>query len=513
MKIEKEETAVPGYRMIGNCHIKVPGPCCLVLFGASGDLTQRKILPSLYSLYRNGLLPPEFFILGTARTPLTDRQFRASMKEAVVRAFPGAIDEGLWEQVAERLYYEQMDYDNPSSFVALKERVASLEARHRSAGNRILYLAIPPDAYETVIANLGAAGLSREDAGYARIVVEKPIGRDLVSAKKLNKALRSSFLEKQVYRMDHYLAKETVQNVLMFRFANSIFEPLWNRRYVDHVQITAAETVGVEHRAGYYERAGVIRDMFQNHLFQLLALTAMEPPAAFESDCVRDEKSKVFRSMRPFAPDTLETTVALGQYGSGNIEGSPVAGYRDEPGISPDSAVPTYAAMKVYIDNWRWHGVPFYLRSGKRLAARKGEISVHFRPVPHLLFMPHITEAINPNTLLLRIQPDEGVSIFFQAKRQGSRVCLDPVEMNFTYQKTGSIDAYERILLDCMEGDQMLFVREDAVETTWSLLTPLLERIEQRADPRSFPNYAAGSSGPATADMLINRDSRQWRTL
>ncbi len=513
MDDENEEIAIPDYRTIENCEIKVPGPCCLILFGASGDLAQRKILPSLYRLMYNRLLPPEFFILGSARTPLTDRQFRGLMKEAVAAAFPGTIDEGLWERLAEKLYYIQADYSSFSSFVSLKDRIASLEKVHRTAGNRILYLAIPPDAYETVIAHLGPAGLSGEDEGYAHVVIEKPIGRDLASAQGLNGVLRSVFRERQVYRMDHYLAKETVQNVLMFRFANSIFEPLWDRRYIDHVQITVSETVGVEHRAGYYERAGVIRDMFQNHLFQLLALTAMEPPAAFEAERVRDEKSKVFRSVRPLSPDALEATVVLGQYAGGTVGGNPVVGYREEPGIPPDSVVPTYAAMKVCIDNWRWHGVPFYLRSGKRLAARKAEIAIQFRPVPHLMFMPHITEAISPNALVLRIQPEEGVSIFFQAKKQGSRVCLDPVEMNFTYQKTVNLDAYERILLDCMEGDQMLFVREDAVEITWSLLTPLLERIGQPAGQGSFPDYAAGSSGPAAADLLINRDGRQWRPL
>jgi glucose-6-phosphate 1-dehydrogenase len=364
-----------------------------------------------------------------------------------------------------------------------------------------------------VARNLGAAGLAREERGYAHIVVEKPIGRDLDSAKRLNAVLRASFQESQIYRMDHYLAKETVQNILMFRFANSIFEPLWNRRYIDHVQITVSETLGVEHRAGYYDKAGVIRDMFQNHLFQLLALSAMEPPVAFETENVRDEKVKVFRSVRPFSVSSADDAVVLGQYGKGKAGGEEVVAYRDEPEVPKDSATPTFAAMKVFIDNWRWNGVPFYLRSGKRLGTKKAEVSVHFKPVPHLMFAGTLEEKIKPNTLIMKVQPDEGISLVFQAKIQGTRVCLGTETMDFAYRKISTLGDYERILLDCMQGDQMLFVREDGVEQTWALLTPLLERLESDSVAETFPNYPAGSSGPLGADLMMERDGRSWRPL
>ena len=313
--------------------------------------------------------------------------------------------------------------------------------------------------------------------------------------------------------MDHYLAKETVQNILMFRFANSIFEPLWDRKYIDHIQITVAETLGVEHRAGYYEKAGVLRDMFQNHLFQLLALTAMEPPSVFEAERVRDEKAKVLRSIRPFPLDRLDDSVVIGQYGEGKVDGVKVSGYRDEPDVMPDSVTPTFAALKVLIDNWRWNGVPFYLRSGKRLSGKKAEISVHFKTVPHLMFAGKISESIEPNALVIRIQPDEGISLYFQAKTPGSRLCLSPVLMDFSYQKVFSLNDYERVLLDCMQGDQMLFVRGDGVEEAWALLSPLLEKLESITYPKNFPNYEAGSSGPDAAAELLKKDGRSWRAI
>jgi glucose-6-phosphate 1-dehydrogenase len=352
-----------------------------------------------------------------------------------------------------------------------------------------------------------------ENRGFTHIVVEKPIGWDLDSARRLNTVLSASFQEKQIFRMDHYLAKETVQNILMFRFANSIFEPLWNRRYIDHVQITVAEALGVEHRGGYYDKAGVIRDMFQNHIFQLLALTAMEPPALFEAERVRDEKVKVFRSVRPFPLDRLKDVLVLGQYGKGRPGDKEAVGYREEPGIPGDSITPTYAALKVFIDNWRWNGVPFYLRSGKRLRKKMSEISIHYKEVPHLMFSHAMTEDIEPNTLVLRIQPDEGINLNFQTKTPGSRVCLNPVAMDFGYEKIFSLTAYERILLDCMRGDQMLFVREDGVEQTWSLLTPVIERIEKETVVSYFPNYEAGSAGPDEAELLLKKDGREWRPI
>jgi glucose-6-phosphate 1-dehydrogenase len=500
-------------KVVDNCELQIPAPFCLVLFGASGDLSKRKIIPSLYWLSKDELLPERFFILGAARTEMDQSAFRTMMKDAVREAFPDEFDAGAWNTFEEKLYFRKVEYDRVDTYRSLEEMVVAIEKERETMGNRIFYLAVPPEVYETVIENLGKAGLSREEKGDTRIIIEKPIGHDLPSAIRLNTVLRSAFAEKQVYRMDHYLAKETVQNILMFRFANAVFEPLWNRRYIDHVQITAAETLGVEHRGGYYDRAGVIRDMFQNHLFQLLALTAMEPPAAFEPERVRDERMKVFSSIRPFPEKGVEDIVILGQYGEGEIGRKRVVGYRSEEGIPADSVTPTYAALKVRIDNWRWNGVPFYLRSGKRLGKRKTEISVHFKSVPHLMFARTLEEVIEPNTIVIRVQPDEGINLILQTKTQGTRVCLSTSTMDFAYQKIFSLSDYERILLDCMEGDQMLFVREDAVEQTWAILSPLLTLLESGTDIPTFPNYAAGTTGPAEADAFIAKDGRTWRAL
>jgi glucose-6-phosphate 1-dehydrogenase len=495
------------------CEIEVPGPVGLVIFGASGDLTKRKIIPSLYRLNRNNFLPEDFFVLGTARTEMTREGFREEMREAVKAVYPEDFDESSWEGFAQRLYYQPVDYDSQESYRAILKSCRPLQREHRTGGNLIIYLAVPPTVYETIITNIGVAGLAEEDDCYTHIVIEKPFGRDLESARRLNGILRTYFKEPQIYRMDHYLAKETVQDILMFRFANSIFEPLWNRRYIDHVQITVSETIGVEHRAGYYEKAGVLRDMFQNHIFQLLALVAMEPPSVFEAERVRDEKVKVFRSIRPFPLDRLGDCVAAGQYGKGAIDDSPAAGYREEPGIAPDSTIPTFAALRVLIDNWRWNGVPFYLRSGKRLPRRKAEISIHYKPVPHLMFAKTLEERIEPNMLALRVQPDEGISLYFQTKNPGAKVCLRPVLMDFSYPRVFFLSDYERILLDCMQGDQMLFVREDGVNQTWALLSPLIERLEAETKVEDFPNYASGSAGPQEADRLIEKDGRTWKAL
>ncbi len=502
------------FRKIDECELEIPGPFCLVIFGASGDLAQRKILPSLYRLYRHELLPEHFFILGAARTDMGEDAFRLAVREKVESAFPEDFSGTGWDEFAARLYYLRVDYEKAESCPPLGERIDFLEERHYTRGNRIFYLAIPPDVYEPVIANLGSSGLSREEGGYTHIVIEKPIGRDLESAKRLNVIIGGSFRESQVYRMDHYLAKETVQNIIMLRFANLIFEPIWNRSYIDHVQITASETVGVEHRAGYYERAGVLRDMFQNHLLQLLALTAMEPPALFEAERVRDEKMKVLCSIRGFDLDSLSEFLVLGQYGRGRIGNLEVPGYREEQGIAGASMTPTFAAMRVFIDNWRWNGVPFYLRSGKRLAGRKAEISVHFKRVPHLLFSSAIGRGgIEPNVLVIRVQPKEGVNLLFETKTPGSRVCLSSAHMDFSYRKTSSLTDYERVLLDCMQGDQMLFVREDGVEAAWKLFTPLIDRTESDVTARNFPNYAAGSDGPREAGLLLEKDGRRWRKI
>lgn len=508
-----EMTEDVAYRVSEGCRIEIPGPSCLVIFGASGDLSRRKIFPALYRLSRSGLFPEHFFVVGTARTEMDDSRFRDLLRESVGKAFPQDFDEEFWKRFSARIYYRVLDYTAPDAYRNLMSTLIPLEEEHRTLGNRILYLSVPPALYEEIILNLGASGLSREGFGYTQVVIEKPFGHDLQSAHHLNGVLRRYFGEHQIYRMDHYLAKETVQNILMFRFANSIFEPLWNRRYIDHVQITVSETLGVEHRAGYYDKAGVIRDMFQNHIFQLLAITAMEPPATFDAERVRDEKAKVFRSMRPFPLESIGEWLVAGQYTEGMVGGRPVPSYRDEPGVAPDSRTPTYAAMRVLIDNWRWKGVPFYLRSGKRLSAQKAEISIHFSPVPHLMFSGTMQEPIDPNTLVLRVQPDEGINLVFQAKVPGSKVCMMPVVMDFSYRKGFALEAYERVLLDCMQGDQMLFVREDAVVETWELLTPVLLMLESGRDTALLRTYAAGSSGPHDASLMMQRDGRTWRDL
>jgi glucose-6-phosphate 1-dehydrogenase len=496
------------------CDVEVPRPFCLVIFGASGDLTRRKILPAVYRLFINKLLPDDFFVLGTARTEMGENEFREMTRESIKDAIPDTFSEDVWQAFAKRLHYRHVDYKNETSYQSMAKTIEPLEKTHKTLGNRMFYLAVPPPVYEPVILNLGKSGLAREEACFRHIVIEKPFGHDLESAKRLNAILRESFKETQVYRMDHYLAKETVQNILMFRFANSIFEPLWNNRFIDHVQITVSETLGVEHRAGYYEKAGVIRDMFQNHIFQLLALTAMEPPSVFEADRVRDEKVKVFRSMRPFPMDRLGEHVVVGQYGGGEIDGRAVPAYREEPGVAPNSATPTFAAMKVFINNWRWKGVPFYLRSGKRLGRRKAEVSIPYKQVPHLMFSRVMEEEeIEPNVLVLRVQPEEGINLSFQTKNPGSKVCLNPVLMDFLYPKGFTLDSYERVLLDSLQGDQMLFVREDGVHETWARLTPVNEKLESEAVKLDFPNYKAGSEGPEEAGKLIENDGRRWRPL
>jgi glucose-6-phosphate 1-dehydrogenase len=502
------------YPTAGPCAIEISGPCGLVIFGASGDLTKRKILPAVYRLQKNRLLPEQFFVLGTGRTEMGPDQFRREVLSAVKKAFAKEFNETSWNELVNRLDYCPIDYAVQETYAqSLKEKLLQLEKKYQTGGNRIFYLAIPPTLYEQVITNLGATGLSQGQRGYTHVVIEKPFGRDLDSAKRLNRIVKNSFDEKQVYRIDHFLALETVQNILMLRFANSVFEPLWNRGYIDHVQITASETLGIEQRAGYYEEAGVIRDMFQNHMFQLLALTAMEPPVSFEAEPVRDEKTKVFNSIKPFPLDHLADYVAIGQYGRGMIDQNPVPGYREEKGVSEKSVTHTFAAMKVLIDNWRWKGVPFYLRSGKRLSSRKTEISIHFKPVPHLMFSNTLNGPIEPNQKVLRVHPEEGMNNILQTKNPGSEVCLNPISMDFRYPRNVLMDAYEWVLLNCMHDDQLLFVREDGVEQTWSLLTPVIERLESTTSTGQFPNYAAGSSGPEEADSLIKRDGRAWRPL
>jgi len=492
------------------CRISTPQNCCLVIFGASGDLTRRKLIPAVYRLFRQKLLPRGFFILGLARTRMDSERFRDLLRQEI----PPLCDGDCWRNFSALLHYRHIDYGDADSYRAnIADVLPSLEQEAGTGGNRIFYLATPPTVYGDAVSGLRKSGLADNGNDHVKLVIEKPFGSDLESARALNRALLDVFREDQIFRIDHYLAKETVQNILMFRFANSLFEPLWNRRHIDHVQITAAESIGIEQRSGYYEQSGVLRDMFQNHMFQLLSLTAMEPPSLFCAVRVRDEKAKVFQSIRPFPLDRLDQYLVTGQYGGGPGPEGYLPGYREEQGVDPDSATPTYAALKVWIDNWRWNGVPFYLRSGKRLKRQTTEIAVHFRQVPHMMFSRTMGERIEPNVLVLRVQPDEGISLALQAKNPGSRVCLIPVSLDFSYPRDISLSAYERVLLDCMEGDQMLFVRADGVDLTWELLTPVIRRLKERPPAAGFPNYRAGSEGPEAASALLERDGRSWRPL
>ncbi|CAB5118168.1 Glucose-6-phosphate 1-dehydrogenase (EC [Olavius algarvensis associated proteobacterium Delta 3] len=482
-------------------------PSTITILGATGDLTARKLMPALFNLYRIGSLPEAFAIVGCGRTHLTDETFRERMGKALSDSGGSAGAETA--PFLKHLYYQPLQYDVPADFEALADTLREIDQRHKTRGNRIFYFALPPTLYMSVARMLGQAGLAEEGSGgsgWSRLVIEKPFGRDLQSAIELDGGIHTYFREHQVFRIDHYLAKETVQNVLMFRFANAIFEPVWNRQYIASVRISATERLGVEHRAGYYEQAGVVRDMFQNHMMQLLSLTAMEPPAVFKAERVRDEKIKVYRALRPFPVDRLDANLVLGQYTAGAIDGRGVPGYREEPGVTPDSVTPTYAMMKLYLDNWRWQGVPFYLVSGKRLTEKRTEIDIHFRPVPHSMFRNVLGTDILANRLILGIYPEEKIALTFQTKSPGARVRLRTVTMDFHYHENTQgvlLDAYEKVLLDGMVGDQTLFWRQDSVETCWAFLTPILEACEtcgDRADLLHF--YPAGSDGPEAAARL-----------
>ena len=478
-----------------------PPPSTIVIIGASGDLTARKIIPALFNLYLNETLSDPLLIVGCARTKMSDEDFRNKMKKALIDR--KNLDPQKWKTFAKSLLYRIIDYHSLHSFKNLADSLRDMDKKFGTMGNRIFYLAIPPSLYKSTALMLGKAGLSTEETdgnGWSRIVVEKPFGRNLNTAIDLDGSLHENFQEHQIFRMDHYLAKETVQNILMFRFANAIFEPIWNRQYIKHINIIAAETLGVEHRAGYYEQAGILRDMFQNHMMQLLALTAMEPPSIFEADRVRDEKVKVYRSLRPFPTEDLQKHLILGQYGSGTVNEKRVPAYRHEPGISVDSLTPTFAGMKVFIDNWRWQGVPFYLTSGKRLNKKLTRIIIQFKDIPHSLFRQTLGEEIAANQLILGIYPDEKISLIFQTKNPGAKLCLQSVAMNFQYHQNYSapvLDAYEKVLLDCMIGDHMLFWRQDGVELCWSFLTPVLEECEICRDrSKMLLTYKSGSWGP-----------------
>ena len=488
-------------------------PCSVIIFGASGDLTKRKLVPALYSLARQNLIAPGFSIIGSARTPMTHEEFRAAMRDAVKQFSEDEWDASVWENFEAGLFYASTDPKDGDSYLRLKELLNQVDRERGTSGNRLFYLSTPPQLYTGIVEQLKRTGMHRTtEGGWIRIIVEKPFGRDLESAKTLNRDILQVFSEDQVYRIDHYLGKETVQNIIVLRFANGIFEPLWNRRYIDHVQITAAESIGVESRGGYYEQAGAFRDMIQNHMLQLLTLVAMEPPATLDATGVRDEKTKVVRAMRVIRPEEVDQIAVRGQYGKGSVGGVVVPGYREENNVNPESSTETYAAIKFFIDNWRWAEVPFYLRSGKRLPKRVSEIAIQFRRVPHFLFKNVVGGQIEPNLLVIRIQPDEGISVKLGAKLPGQSIQIRPVSMDFQYGTSfgrKSPEAYERLLLDAMLGDSTLYARGDLVEMSWELVMPVILAWQKPAN--NFPNYEAGSWGPKEAEEFIERDGRHWR--
>ena len=507
----KAAIKIETYHSAGNEHR--PVSCGIVIFGASGDLTHRKLLPALYDLFYEQHLPQDFFIVGVARRSWKEAEFRRE----VIATLGGKTkpDKKKQREFAEHVYYREGDAGNPESFEQLARLLNELKTKYKTDGSTMFYLALPPAAHLATIKQLHEKDLLRQKKGgpWKRVIIEKPFGHDLDSARQLNRDIHQFLDEDQIYRIDHYLGKETVQNILMFRFANTIFEPLWNRQYIDHIQITAVETLGVEHRAGYYEHAGCLRDMFQNHILQLLTLCAMEAPSKFAPGLYRDEKVKVLQALRPIAPGKFDRHVVRGQYGRGTIAGKAVPGYRQEEGVDLDSNTETFAALKVFIDNWRWEDVPFYLRSGKRLNRQFTEIAIQFKQVPHSIFSSYAASDFAPNLLCFHIQPDEGISLRFEAKKPGIAPCLASLNLDFDYKSTFHtqlMGAYEHLLLDCMKGDQTQFVREDSVELSWGFITSILKQWEK--SPLNFPNYAAGSWGPAEAQKLIEQDGRQWRS-
>jgi glucose-6-phosphate 1-dehydrogenase len=495
---------------------RVPDPHIVVLFGATGDLSHRKVFPALAQLWRTNLLPMDWMLLAIGRRPYDDESFREEVRGSLREYSRVPLEDAVAEQFVQRIAYHRGDFDAPATYDALVKRLAALDAAHATDDNCLYYLATQPSAFPLIVSQLGRCGLDHEvhGGGWRRIVIEKPFGRDLDSAKRLNREVGKVFREAQVYRIDHYLGKETVRNLLVFRFANGIFEPIWNRRYVDHVQITMAESLGVEERGAFYEETGAARDVVQNHLLQLLSLVAMEPPATFEPDALRDETVKVLRAIENLDRTAITRQVVRGQYGPGWVSGERVAGYREEDEVDPRSETETFVAARLQVDDWRWSGVPFYLRTGKRLPKRATEIAIQFRDVPHRLFAAAESNP-EPNLLAIRIQPDEGILLRFSSKVPGLGLDIRTVNMDFTYGSAFSTDApeaYETLLLDAMLGDASLFTRADEVEAAWATVTPILETWLDEPAP-DFPSYEAGTWGPSDASRLIERDGRHWRRI
>lgn len=510
----------------------MPQPCAIVIFGATGDLAQRKLLPTLAHLMHDHPLPQSFCIVAFARRPLDDEQWRAMALKSINTFMPedDRLDEEGQKQFASHLFYCQSNFEDPQGYQKLKQLLEKLDREQGTAGNRLFYLATPPETDSQIIAQLGAAGLSHPGQGsgnghdeqgnhsnnhgksWARIIIEKPFGHDLATAQKLNRDLGRVFRENQIYRIDHYMGKETVQNILAFRFSNGIFEPLWNQRYIDHVQITVAESLGIGTRAEFYESEGAIRDIVQNHIMQVLCLTGMEPPVAFDAEAIRDEKVKLLRAINPLTPDEAKQDVVRAQYVAGEVDGEHVVGYKEEQGVKPDSTTETFVALKFFIENWRWEDVPFYIRTGKRLPKRSTEVTIQFKRVPHLLYKPSETKGLVPNRLTIRIQPDEGIALKIGAKVPGAANQLSSVDMSFSYNQAFGIEspeAYERLIADCILGDSTLFIRRDEIEASWRIIDSIT-KVWKQLPPSTVHTYTAGTWGPAEANELLERDGRFW---